>query len=267
MTRDIHPTALVDPKASLGSNLRIGPYCVIGPDVVIEDDCELLGHVVMAGHTTLGSGSRVFPFAALGHEPQHLKYANEPSTLTIGKRCLIREGATAHTGTAGGGMKTLIGDGCVLMAHAHVAHDCELGSNIILMNNVMLAGHCKVGDFAILSGAVAVHQFCRIGPHAFVSGLSGVAEDIIPYGMANGRHARLAGLNIVGLRRRGFSREAIHELRRAYRSLFADEGTLMERLEDVAEEFKGHPLVEEIVAFIRAGGERSICTPRHAPED
>jgi UDP-N-acetylglucosamine acyltransferase len=145
-----------------------------------------------------------------------------------------------------------------------VAHDCRVGNNVVLTNNVMLAGHCKIGDFAIIGGGAGLHQFVRVGPHAFIGGLSGVENDVIPYGMALGNRAYLAGLNIIGLRRRGFARDEIHDLRRAYRLLFANEGTLAERVEDVAEEFGKHPIVHEILDFIRSGGERSLCTPREA---
>ncbi|HEX2727372.1 MAG TPA: acyl-[acyl-carrier-protein]--UDP-N-acetylglucosamine O-acyltransferase, partial [Beijerinckiaceae bacterium] len=161
-----------------------------------------------------------------------------------------------------GTMATIVGDRCFFLANSHVAHDCRVGSNVVLTNNVMLTGHCKIGDFAIIGGGAGIHQFVRVGPHAFIGGLSGVENDVIPYGMVLGNRAHLAGLNIVGLRRRGFSREQIHDLRRAYRLLFANEGTLAERVEDVAEEFAKHPIVHEILDFIRDGNDRAICTPR-----
>ncbi len=171
-----------------------------------------------------------------------------------------------NPGTAGGGLKTVVGDRCAFLANSHVGHDCTVGNNVIFSNNVMLAGHCWVGDFAILGGGAAAIQFARIGPHAFLGGMSGLENDLIPYGMALGNRAYLSGLNIVGLQRRGFSREQIHDLRRAYRLLFAAEGTLLERVEDVAEGFKDHPIVTEILAFIRAGGKRSLCTPKNADD-
>ncbi len=158
-------------------------------------------------------------------------------------------------------MKTVIGNDCAFLANSHVGHDCNVGNNVIFSNNVMLAGHVTVGDFAILGGGAAVIQFSRVGAHSFLGGMSGLENDLIPYGMALGNRAHLSGLNIIGLQRRGFSREDIHTLRRAYRLLFADEGTLVERLDDVEEEFAGHPIVKEIVAFIRAGGKRSLCVP------
>jgi len=164
-----------------------------------------------------------------------------------------------------GASETVVGDNCVFLAGAHVAHDCIVGNNVIFSNSVMMAGHCKIGDFAIISGGAGVHQFVRIGHHAFVGGLSAIENDVIPFGMALGNRAHLAGLNIIGLRRRGFSREEIHGLRRAYRLLFADEGTLRERVEDVAAEYASNVTVQEILAFIREGGERALCTPRDVP--
>lgn len=262
---EIHPTAIVDPAARLGAGVKIGPFCVIGPDVVLGEGCELISHVVMAGHTTLGPRCRIFPFASIGHAPQDLRYRGEPTTLSIGGDCIIRENVTINPGTPNGKGKTTVGDRCFLLASSHVAHDCVVGSNVILTNNVMLAGHCEIGDFAILGGGVGIHQFARIGPHAFIGGLSAVENDVIPYGMVIGNRAYLHGLNIIGLRRRGFTREQIHDLRRAYRLLFAAEGTLTERVVDVAEEFAGHPTVHEILDFIRLGGERSICVPREVP--
>ena len=220
---------------------------------------------VRAGRVQFADGVRTD--AAIGHQPQDLKYRGEPVSLTIGEDCIIREGVTMNPGTAGGGSQTIVGSRCAFLANAHVAHDCRLGDDIILSNNVMLAGHCQIGDFAILSGGAAAHQHVRIGAHAFVGGLAGVENDVIPYGIALGNRAALAGLNIVGLKRRGFSRETIHDLRRAYRALFAPEGTLKERAEDVAAEFAAHPEVRRILDFLREGGERAICMPRAGKED
>jgi UDP-N-acetylglucosamine acyltransferase len=262
----IHATAIVEAGARLGAGVRIGPYCIVGPDTSLGDGVELLSHVVVAGRTSIGARTRVFPFASVGHQPQDLKYKGEPSTLSIGEGCTIREGVTINPGTQGGGMRTTVGSGCAFLANSHVGHDCHVGSNVIFSNNVMLAGHCTVGDFAILGGGAAVIQFARVGAHSFLGGMSGLEQDLIPYGMALGNRAHLSGLNIVGLQRRGFSRTDIHDLRRAYRLLFADEGTLLERVEDVAQEFAGHPIVVEIVEFIRAGGKRAICTPRDAAD-
>ena len=262
----IHPSAVVEPGAALGAGVAIGPFCLVGGDVELGDGVRLLSHVVVAGRTRVGARTRVFPFASIGHEPQDLKYRGEPSTLTIGADCLLREGVTMNPGTVAGGLSTTIGDRSTFLANAHVAHDCQVGSDVIFSNNVMLAGHCRVGDFVILGGGAAVHQFVRIGAHAFVGGLAGVENDVIPYAMALGNRAHLAGLNLVGLKRRGFSREQIHELRRAYRLIFAAEGTLKERVEDVGAEFSTHPEVQEILGFIRAGGDRAVCQPREVKD-
>ena len=258
---EVHPTAIVESGARLGEGVRIGPFCLVGKDVALADEVELVSHVAVAGRTSIGARTRVFPFASIGHQPQDLKYKGEPSTLEVGSDCLIREGVTLNPGTAGGGMKTVIGNDCAFLANSHVGHDCNVGNSVIFSNNVMLAGHVTVGDFAILGGGAAVIQFSRVGAHSFLGGMSGLEKDLIPYGMALGNRAHLSGLNIIGLQRRGFSREDIHTLRRAYRLLFADEGTLVERLDDVEEEFAGHPIVKEIVDFIRAGGKRSLCVP------
>ena len=261
MSRLIHPSAVVEDGAKLGEGVHIGPFCHVGPDVELGEGVELVSHAAVHGRTAIGARTRIFPFASIGHQPQDLKFKGEPSTLTIGADCLIREGVTMNPGTEGGRMTTTVGDRCAFLANSHVGHDCTVGSNVILSNNVMLAGHVTIGDFVICGGGAAVIQFARVGSHAFVGGMSGLEQDLIPYGLAMGNRAHLAGLNLVGLRRRGFSREAIHDLRRAYRLLFAAEGTLKERVEDVAAEFSNHPQVHEILDFIREGGDRAICTP------
>jgi UDP-N-acetylglucosamine acyltransferase len=258
---EVHPTAVVEDGARLGDNVKVGPFCHVGSEVALAEGVELLSHVAVAGRTSIGARTRVFPFASIGHRPQDLKYKGEPSTLTIGSDCMIREGVTMNPGTEGGGMETIVGDRCTFLANSHVGHDCRIGSNVILSNNVMLAGHLTVGDFAGIGGGAAVIQFTRVGAHSYLGGMSGLENDLIPYGMALGNRAHLSGLNIVGLQRRGFSRDDIHTLRRAYRLLFADEGTLVERMEDVEKEFKDHPIVREIVAFVRERGKRGLCMP------
>lgn len=265
--RQIHPTAIVEDGATLGTDVKIGPYAMVGRDVVLGDNVEIVSHAVVAGRTTIGARSRIFPFASIGHQPQDLKFKGEASTLTIGSDCLIREGVTMNPGTEGGGLTTTVGNNCAFLANSHVGHDSQVGNNVILSNNVMLAGHVTIGDFVIVGGGAAVIQFARVGNHAFLGGMSGLEQDLIPYGMAIGNRAHLSGLNIVGLQRRGFSRAHIHDLRRAYRLMFAVEGTMAERVADVSTEFSGHPIVVEIVEFIRAGGKRSLCTPRAAPEE
>jgi UDP-N-acetylglucosamine acyltransferase len=263
----IHPTAIIEEGARLGEGASIGPYCHIGGDVELGANVELSSHVVLAGRTSIGARTRIYPFASLGHPPQDLKYRGEASTLSIGADCLIREGVTMNPGTTAGGMKTIIGDRCTFLAHAHVGHDCRLGSDVILSNNVMLAGHVSVGDFVILGGGAGIIQFTRIGAHAFVGGLSGLENDLIPYGLAVGNRAHLAGLNLVGLKRRGFSREVVKDLRRAYRLLFAPEGTFAERIKDVAEEFATCGEVQAIIDFLREGHDRAICLPVNSHDD
>jgi UDP-N-acetylglucosamine acyltransferase len=262
MSAAIHPSSVVEDGAKLGVGVEMGPFCHIGPKVTVGDGVRLVSHVSLAGDTTIGARTRIFPFAAIGHQPQDLKYRGEPVRLVVGEECLIREHVTMNPGTEGGGSVTAVGPRSVFLANAHVAHDCQVGENVILSNNVMLAGHVQVGDFAIVSGGAAAHQFVRIGAHAFVGGLAGVEHDLIPFGLALGNRASLAGLNVVGLKRRGFSHEAIHELRRAYRMLFAGGGTLKERVEDVAEAFPDQEAVQQIVAFLREGRDRAICVPR-----
>lgn len=264
----VHPTAIVSPKARLGSGVKIGPYSIVGDNVVLGDDVELISHVAVDGHTEIGAGSRIFPFASVGHQPQDLKYHGEDSRLVIGERCTIREAVTINPGTEGGGMVTQIGNDCLIMANAHVAHDCIIGNNVVMANYVGIAGHCHIGDNVIFGGICVVHQFTRIGAHAFIGAQSMVDGDVIPYGMAVGNRATLAGLNLVGLKRRKFDREAIHRLRTAYRMIFASEGTLRERVEDAAELFKNDALVQDVVAFISSASDRPILLPRngHATE-
>ncbi|MGO9006582.1 MAG: acyl-ACP--UDP-N-acetylglucosamine O-acyltransferase [Beijerinckiaceae bacterium] len=268
-TRDkgIHPTAVIEAGAVLGAGVSVGAFCHVGPQVELGDGVELVSHVAVAGHTKVGPRSRLFPFASIGHPPQDLKYRGEVSRLEIGAECLIREGVTINPGTQGGGLLTKIGDRCVFLANSHVGHDCRLGCDIVLSNNVMIAGHVVIGDFARLGGGAAVHQFTRIGAHAFLGGLSGLENDLIPFGLAFGNRARLAGLNLVGLKRHGFSRETIAALRRAYRLLFAAEGTLGERISDAMQEFAAHREVRDILDFLVEGGDRAICMPSHDKGD
>ncbi len=260
----VHSTAIVDPAAKLGEGVEIGPYCVVGPEVELGEGVRLLSHVVVEGRTRLGARVRVYPFASVGHAPQDLKYKGEKSRLEIGADSVIREHATLNPGTEGGGMLTRVGERCLLMVGCHVAHDCRIGNSVIMANNATLGGHVVIEDFAFLGGMCAVHQFVRIGRHAMVGGMSGVENDVIPYGSVMGDRARLGGLNLVGLKRRGFSREDIHALRTAYRLLFAQEGTMAERIDDVARLFSSNRPVQDIIDFIRAESQRSIIQPRAA---
>jgi len=262
MKKAIHPTAVVEDGARLGAGVEVGPFCHIGPQITLGDGVRLVSHVSLAGDTAIGARTLIYPFASIGQPPQDLKYRGEPNWLLVGEDCLIREGVTMNPGTAAGGSETIVGPRCAFLANAHVGHDCRLGEGVILSNNVMLGGHCQIGDFANIGGGAAAHQFVRIGAHAFVGGLAGVEHDLIPFGIALGNRASLAGLNVIGLKRRGFSHETIHELRRAYKMLFNGGGALKERVAEVAEAFPGQEAVQQIVAFLRQGGDRAICVPR-----
>jgi UDP-N-acetylglucosamine acyltransferase len=261
---DIHPTAIIAPGAKLADDVAIGPYCVIGEHVALHAGVSLKSHVVIDGRTTIGERTRIFPFASIGFETQDLKYKGEPSSLEIGHDNTIREHVTINPGTEGGGMVTRVGDHCLLMVGAHVAHDCQIGDHVILVNNATLGGHVVIEDHAILGGLSAVHQFVRIGRHAMIGGMSGVERDVIPYGLVMGDRARLTGLNIIGMQRRGFSRDDIQGLRTAYTFLFSSVRTLTERVDEVAERFGGIRPVDDIIAFIRADSSRAICQPKEA---
>ena len=258
---EIHPSAIVDPKAEIAADVTIGPFCAVGPDCSIETGVTLRSHVTVSGHTRIGEGTDIFPFASIGHEPQDLKYHGERSRLEIGRNNKIREYVTMNPGTEGGGMLTKVGDNCLFMVGAHVAHDCLVGNNVILANNATLAGHVVVGDFVVIGGLAAVHQFVRIGAHAMIGGMSGVENDVIPFGSVMGPRANLSGLNIVGMKRRGISKDDIHSLRSAYRMLFADEGALSERVADVAEMFNSVEAVMDIVGFMQSDSSRGLTQP------
>lgn len=262
MTQTIHPTAIVADGAQLGQGVKVGPYCVVGPDVVLGDNVELKSHVSIANRTTIGAGTIVWPFASLGAEPQDLKFAGEPATLVIGRNNRIREHVTMNIGTAGDKMSTVVGDNCLFMTASHVAHDCVVGNNVILANNATLAGHVEVGDYAIIGGLAAVHQFVRVGPFAMIGGMSGVEYDVIPFGLVKGERAQLAGLNYVGLERRGYAKEEVQTLIKAFKALFDGQGTLAERTDRVANDYQNEKAVMRVVDFIRAKDGRSLLQPK-----
>lgn len=262
MTARIHPTAIVETGAVLGAGVEIGPYCLIGPKVRLGDNVRLHGHVAVAGNTEIGAETVVYPFASLGHPPQDLKFHGEDSRLVIGAGNQIREHVTMNPGTEGGGMLTEIGDGGLFMVGAHVAHDCRIGDKVIMANNATLGGHVTVGDHAIIGGLAAVHQFVRIGPHAMIGGMSGVEQDVIPYGLVMGERARLAGLNLVGLERRGFGRDTIRTLRSAFKAIFQGEGTLSDRLAAAEQRWADQPEIMAIIAFARSETGRSLTLPK-----
>ncbi len=258
----IHSTAIVHESATLGKNVKIGPYSVVGEHVSLGDNVVLHSHVVVEGRTTVGEGTEIFPFASIGHAPQDLKFGGEVSTLVIGKNNKIREHVTMNPGTIGDKMTTVIGDNCLFMMSSHVAHDCVVGNNVIIANNGTLAGHVEVGDFAVIGGLSAIHQFVRIGHHAMIGGMSGIENDVIPYGQATGDRASLVGLNLIGLKRQKLERDEISALRSAYRLLFASEGTLSERIEDVATRFADNAAIQNIISFIKKDSSRAICQPK-----
>lgn len=254
----IHPTALVAHGAELGPGVDIGPFCTVGPNVVIEGGVKLVSHVVVEGHTRIGEGAQLFPFCTVGLPPQDLKYKNEPTECHIGARTLVREHCTIHRGTATGVGVTRVGNDCMLMAVVHVAHDCQLGNNVIVANNAVMGGHVSIGDHAVIGGAAAIHQFVRIGRAAMIGGVSGVEGDVIPFGSVIGNRARLASLNIIGLRRRGFDKAAIHRLHLAFKALYSKEGVFAQRLDATRAKFGKDPLVAEILAFIDAPSHRGL---------
>ena len=259
----IHKSAIIEDGANIGNNVTIGPFCFIDSNVTLKDNITLESHISISGNTVIGENTHIFPFASIGHIPQDLKYHGEEVRLEIGSNNKIREHVTINPGTEGGGSVTKIGDNCLFMVASHIAHDCQVGNNVILANNATLAGHVIVGDYAIIGGLSAIHQFVRIGKHAMIGGMSGIENDVIPYGSAMGERASLAGLNLLGLKRREFSRDEIHTLRTAYRMLFATEGTLDERIEDTIEQFGKSEIVMEVVEFIKSDGSRSLCQPKN----
>jgi UDP-N-acetylglucosamine acyltransferase len=254
----IHPNALVDPAAILGRDVHIGPFCTVGADVTIEDGARLVSHVVVDGHTRIGPGVILFPFCTVGLAPQDLKYKGEPTRCEIGARTQVREHCTIHRGTSTGRGLTSVGADCMLMAVAHVAHDCSIGDHVIIANNAVMGGHVSIGDHAVIGGSAAIHQFVRIGRAAMIGGVSGVEGDVIPFGSVIGNRARLAGLNVVGLKRRGFEKTAIMSLRDAFRTLFKNEGVFARRLEETRAKFGHDPLVAEVLAFIDGDSHRGL---------
>lgn len=258
----IHKSAVVHKGAKIADSVEVGPFCVVGENVVLEDGVKLHSHVVVEGNTTVGEGTSIYPFASIGHAPQDLKFHGEETTLVIGRNNVIREHVTMNPGTEGGGSKTKVGDNCLFMIGAHIAHDCILGDRVIMANNATLAGHVVVGDFAFIGGLSAVHQFVRIGEHAMIGGMSGVENDVIPFGLVKGDRASLSGLNLVGLKRRDFDREEIHTLRTAYRMLFSPEGEITERIADTEKQFGKEKAVKHILKFMAAQSSRGLCVPK-----
>lgn len=266
-TAVVHATAIVEPGARLEAGVTIGPFCHVGRNVHLKESVQLKSHVVVGGHTTIGERTVVYPFAAIGLEPQDKKYANEPSRLEIGSGNVIREYVTMHPGTAQGHMVTKIGNDGLFMIGVHIAHDCVIGNQVIFSNNATLAGHVVVGDAVILGGLCAVHQFVRIGDYAMIGGMAGIAQDIIPYGIVSAEQDHLNGLNFIGLKRRGFSSSDISHLRSVYKLLFSGEGmpensTFQERLAEAEKSYKDVEAVQFLISFIRQESHRNINMPK-----
>jgi len=254
----IDPTARIASGAVIGRDVNIGPYCVIGPHVVIGDGCRLVSHVNVTGHTTIGDRTVIYPFASLGTPPQSVKYRGGPTRLTIGMDCEIREHVTMNTGTEDDGGLTSVGNKSMFMVGSHVGHDCKVGNNVIMANNAVLGGHVVVEDYVFMGGHSAAHQYVRIGESAMIAGVTGLGADVIPFGFAIGQRGELDGLNVIGMRRRGYSRADIHGLRQAYRALFLVRGHFKERVDAVELNFADDPVVTKVIAFIRAGGSRPL---------
>ena len=259
----IHPTAVVDPGAIIDPGVVIGPYCIVGPHVHLGAEVILHSHVVLEGRTYLGPRCQVFPFASIGHAPQDKKYAGEPSKVVVGEGTILREYVTIQPGTSGGTMETCVGKNCLLMASAHVAHDCIVGDGVIMANNATLGGHVVVGDAVVLGGLCAIHQFVRIGDGAMIAGMTGVSEDVIPYGRVGPQHNVLNGLNLIGLKRANISSSDIQKLRAAYIHLFeGTENRLEDRVCDLSEELRTCDLVQKVLVFLKAREKKPLCLPK-----
>lgn len=257
----IDPTARVEDGAVIGEGTEIGPFCIIGPHVVIGANCKLVGHVHITAQTTIGDNCTIYPFASLGTPPQSLSYRGELTKLTIGSGCTIRESVTMNAGTVAGGGITTVGDRGYFMNCSHVGHDCHVGNDVIFATSATLGGHAEIGDFVFIGGLSAVHQFTRIGPQVMVGGLSGVRDDIIPFGLVNGQYAVLEGLNIIGMKRRKFTKQRLAAVRAFYQKLFHGPGMFAERLA-AAQPLAGEdPAIAEILDFIGKGKHRPLCLP------
>lgn len=263
----VHPLACVDPAATIDDDAEIGPFCVIGPHANIGAGCRLIANVHIAGHTTIGARTIIYPYASLGSPPQSTKYRGGPTQLIIGADCEIRENVTMNSGTEDGGGVTRIGDRGTFLGGCHVGHDCQIGDGVTFANVAMLGGHCEIGAGVIMGAMTGAHQFTRIGEGAMIGAVTGVRSDVIPFGLAVGDTARLTGLNVVGLRRRGLSTQSLAALRRAYRMLFHSNDPMPVRLDAIDAEFSGEPLVLQITKFVRARANRPLCRPGRRDAD
>jgi UDP-N-acetylglucosamine acyltransferase len=256
----IHKSAIIDTKAKIASNVKIGPYSVIGPNVEINEDTIIHSHVSISGHTKIGKENKIYPFASIGNDPQDLKYNKEETKLVIGDKNTIREYVTINPGTLGGGGETKIGNNCLFMISSHVAHDCLVGNNVIIANNVPLGGHAIIEDNVVIGGNSAVQQFTRIGKMAMIGGMTGVLHDVIPFGLSTGNRNSLQGLNLIGLRRAKFENKDILELNKAYKEIFATKN-LTENISKLNGSYQNNPLIKEVIKFITKDKKRSISTP------
>ena len=256
----IHNSSVIDKKAKISKNVKIGPFCYVGPNVELQENVELVSNVHIEGTTYIGNGTKIFPFASIGTQPQDLKYKNEKNSLSIGKNNIIREYVTINPGTEGGGTKTLIGDNCLFMISSHIAHDCIIGNNVIIANNVPLGGHVTIEDSVVIGGNSAVQQFTRIGRLAMIGGMTGVLKDVIPFGLSIGNRNYLQGLNLIGLRRKKYENKLIIGLDKAYKEIFSSKN-LYENLSKINGEYKDNKLVSEVIKFIEKDKKRPICSP------
>jgi UDP-N-acetylglucosamine acyltransferase len=263
----IDPTARVEDGAVIGEGTTIGPFCMIGPHVVIGKNCKLIGHVHITAQTTIGDDCTIYPFVSLGGPPQSLSYRGELTKLQIGSGCTIRESVTMNAGTVAGGGITSVGDRGYFMNCAHVGHDCHVGHDAIFATSATLGGHCEIGDFVFIGGLSAVHQFTRIGSQVMVGGVCGVRDDIIPYGLVNGQYAVLEGLNVIGMKRRKFTRERLATVRAFYKKLFHGPGVFAERLASVQGLAAEDPAIADILTFIASGKHRPLCLPAAGSQD
>ncbi|MCV0396509.1 MAG: acyl-ACP--UDP-N-acetylglucosamine O-acyltransferase [Rhizobiaceae bacterium] len=257
----IHPSSIVEDGAVLGAGVEIGPFCHVGPQARLGDHVRLVSHVSILGATSVGEGTVIHPHAALGSPPQNTKHTGGRTTLTIGRNCTIRENVTMHCGTDTSRGETVVGDNGNFLVGSHVAHDCIVGDNVTFANLASIAGHCEIGDSVILGGLSAVHQFARIGHHAFIGGLTGIAGDVMPYGMAVGDRASLRGLNVIGMRRAGLPRSEIMTLRQAYKVIFDRARPLEENVRIASERFAGSAVVADVIDFLTSRGKRPYTVP------
>jgi UDP-N-acetylglucosamine acyltransferase len=257
----IDPTARVEDGAVIGEGTSIGPYCIVGPHVVIGAHCRLIAHVHVTAQTTIGDGCTIHPFVALGGPPQSLSHRDELTRLEIGQGCTIREQSTMSAGTVAGGGVTRVGDRGYFMNCSHVAHDCVVGNDVVFATSATLGGHSDVGDYVFMGGLSAVHQFGRVGSQVMVGALTGVRSDVIPFALASGQYATLAGLNLVGMKRRKFTRERLAVVRSFYQKLFHGPGVFADRLQEVRHLADTDPAIAQILAFIDAGKHRELCQP------